>query len=195
MRKRKNLERTTILSNRDAFCPCPALRARRDGAVPRDRAPPARQRPPLVALEPRGLPERSRIACKVVTSLRSRHADAADHKLRLRDDDGLFAQRRLAVLTAALAAQRRNDPIDFPVSLRGDKRARRKSVAACVDAGRGLAGGGARTRALLRVRAVRRYLMRCRDGRDPSSAGASVTASPSTTLPRLALSLDPSPSR
>ena len=32
-----------------------------------------------------------------------------------------------------LAANRLNDPIDFPVRFRGDQHARRKSVASCVE--------------------------------------------------------------
>jgi len=124
----------------------------RDGAVPRDRAPPSRQRAALVAIEASGFGIAFRITRKVVTSLQSRHADAADQLLRVGDDHGQLAQHRLA----ARVAQRRNDPIDVPVSIRGGQRLRRKAVTSCVVAGAGLAGSRPRTCALVSVVPVRR---------------------------------------
>jgi len=114
-------------------------------------------------MEPRGCGNRSRTACKLVTALQSRHADAADHLLRVGDDHRQLAQARIT----ARAAERLNDPIDVPVSIRGGQRLRRKAVAPCVVAGAGLARGAPRPCARLRVVPFRRYLMRCRDERDP----------------------------
>jgi len=72
--------------------------------------------------------------------------------LRVGDDHGQLAQHRLA----ARVAQRRNDPIDVPVSIRGGQRLRRKAVTSCVVAGAGLAGSRPRTCALVSVVPVRR---------------------------------------
>ena len=140
-----------------------------DRTVARDRAAPAQERATLVAIEDQRPGDHSRITGKAVASCRSRHANAADHALRVGDDHGLLAQPRVAAFTA----QRLNDAVDLSVGRLGRQRARRKAMPACIAARARLAGGGARTRALLRVLAVRRHLMRCRDGRDPSWRGAS----------------------